>query len=520
MRRLLLAFLLLLLAGCGAGPGPDVLQQDVKARLEQALPAGSVTLVSFDRRGSQKDTKAPEGETRRIVYYDLALKVERDMDFGAWDAPGVAGLISALGAGPKGITGIQSGGNKAGDVVRAHGTALYKREGDRWVAAAPGGYRPTEAPAYATNAALGPAALLDQMRKVIERVPKDTAAAHTAVIQEELQVAYATINARLARASNGYAIAAGPENGQYLRFAQAMRSTRNAPVMALVTLGGEENLELLRAGKVDLALAQGDAALAAYLGTGPFAANGPAPTLRAVGSLYPEPVHVLVRGDLPANSVAELRGRRVAIGQPGSASRTTALRVLAAHGLGPNDIKPLDLSLANALVGMRERQVDAAIQVIGVPADTIRDALAAFPLRLLPLSERAITTLSASKTGLFPHTVAAASYPTQARPVRTVATAALLLVGTGLSDSEVNTLTRLVYEKGQDLAARGSAQALQVSLATAQQGLTVPLHVEAARVLLPTAVAPPRTASAAAATPAAPAPPAAALPASAASAAR
>ena len=52
--------------------------------------------------------------------------------------------MSALGAGPKGIIGITSGGNKAGDVVRAHGTALYKRDGDRWVPVASGGYQPAD----------------------------------------------------------------------------------------------------------------------------------------------------------------------------------------------------------------------------------------------------------------------------------------------------------------------------------------------------------------------------------------
>ena len=75
--------------------------------------------------------------------------------------------------------------------------------------------------------------------------------------------------------------------------------------MPLVTRGGEENLRLLRDGKVSLALAQGDAALEAYEGKGSFAGDGPHPALRAVGSLYPEPVHVLVRAD----SAAGLAGR-------------------------------------------------------------------------------------------------------------------------------------------------------------------------------------------------------------------
>lgn len=479
-----LALLAGLLAGCTSGPDSDVLRRDVEARLVQALPEGAVSLVALERRGSQSDPKLPGGQTRRVVYFDAQLKVERNIDFGAWDAPGVAGLVSALGAGPKGIVGIKSGGNQEGDVVRAHGTALYQREGDAWMAVSPAGHRPAEAPAYATNAPQrGPAAMLEAMRKVVDSVSKDASPAQLAVIEEELTAAHATIRARLARAADGYAIAAGPEHGQYLRFAQALSDGKGARTVPLVTQGGEENLELLRAGKVSLALAQGDSALAAYEGSGAFQSSGPYAALRALGSLYPEPVHVLVRADTPAASVADLRGRRVAIGRPGSASRTTALRVLEAHSLSLAEIKPQDLSLTDALVSLRRGEVDAVVQVIGVPADSIRDALASVPLRLLPLSERAIEALARGRSGLFAHTVPRGSYATQGKDVRTVATAALLLVGPDLSETEVGTLTRFVFEKGQDFASRGSAQGLQVHAGTARLGLTVPLHSAAEKVI-------------------------------------
>jgi TRAP transporter TAXI family solute receptor len=483
MGRLVAILLVLAAAGCGGGPDAEALRGGVSERLAQALPAGTVALAAFERRGSQSDTKAPAGETRRIVYFDADLKLERDFDFGAWDAPGVAGLVSALGAGPKGITGITSGGNKAGDIIRAHGTGVYKRDGDRWVPVTSGGYWPQTAPAYATNAPQGPAAMLEAMRKVIESVPRDAAPAQREAIQQELAAAYATIRARLARAENGYAIAAGPEHGQYLRFAQALAGVAGERVVPLITRGGEENLQLLREGKVSLALAQGDAALDAYEGKGSFAADGPHTTLRAVGSLYPEPVHVLVRSDAPFASVADLMDRRVAIGQRGSASRTTALRVLEAHGLGLKDIKPLELGLGDALVALRAKEADAVIQVIGVPADSIRDALTEIPLRLLPLAERAAATLVAGKAGYFAYVIPRGTYATQREDVRTVATAALLLAGAELSATEVDALTRLVFEKGQDFAARGSAQGTQVSVGTARTGLSVPLHVAAARAL-------------------------------------
>jgi TRAP transporter TAXI family solute receptor len=483
-RRLgFLLVLLVLLAGCSGGPDVQALRRDVEARVAQAVPGQALVLEDLQRRGSQRDQKAPAGETRSIVYYDATFRVQKDVDFGAWDAPGMAGIVSALGCGPKGVSGVQSGGNKAGDIVRAHGTALYKREGEQWVAVAGAGFRPTEAPSYATNAATGPAAVLEAMRKVVDSASKETSPAQMAIIEEELTTAHAAIRARLARANEGYAIAAGPEHGQYLRFARALAEPGGPRTTPLVTFGGEENLELLREGKVQVALAQADSALAAYEGTGSFQARGPAPGLRAIGSLYPEAVHVIVRADSGLASVANLRGRAVAVGQPGSASRTTVLRVLEAHGLTARDVQARELGLADALVALGHRQVDAVLQVIGIPADSVRDALTDVPLKLLPLSDRATAQLTAGRTGLFAYAITAGSYPSQAAEVRTVATAAVLLVGTDLSDAEVSALTSFVYRKGRDFAARGSAQGLQVSAATARQGLTVPLHIAAERVL-------------------------------------
>lgn len=487
LRRLgFLLGLLVLLAGCSAG-GPDeqALRRDVEARVAQAVPGQVLVLEDLERRGSQRDLKAPAGETRSIVYYDASFRVQKDVDFGAWDAPGMAGLISALGSGPKGVSGVESGGNEAGDIVEAHGTALYKREGNRWVAVAGAGFRPTEAPSYATNAATGPAAILEAIRKVIDSASREASPAQMAIVEEELNTAHATIRARLARVNQGYAIAAGPEHGQYLRFARALAEPGGLRMTPLVTSGGEENLELLRNGKVQIALAQADAALAAYEGTGAFRERGRVPGLRAVGSLYPEAVHVIVRADSDLASVANLRGRAVAVGQPGSASRTTVLRVLEAHGLTAGDVQARELGLGDALAALGRREVDAVLQVIGIPADSVRDALTDVPMKLLPLSERAVAQLSTGRTGLFAYAIPAGSYPSQAAQVRTVATAAVLLVGTDLSEAEVSSLTSFVFRKGRDFAARGSAQGLQVSTATARQGLTLPLHSAAERVLAP-----------------------------------
>ena len=484
MRLPLLMVLLAALAGCGSGPPADALRKDAEARLAQALPSGTVTMIEFERRGSQSDTKAPSDETRRIIYFDAALKLDRDFDFGAWDSPGVAGLVSTFGTGPKGITGLASGGNKAGDLIRAHGTALYKRDANGWTAVVSGGYAPAAIPSLASAGNTdGIPGLLESMRKVLEAIPPDIPPVQKAVIEQELKAARVAVQAAVARASEGYALAAGPEHGQYYRFARALSNPEGTHVVALVTRGGEENLRLLRDGKVSMALSQADAALAAYEGKGHFAGDGPHATLRAIGSLYPEPVHVIVRDDSPIKGAADLAGRSIAVGPEGSASRASAIRVLEAHGLQAKTLRLLDLPLNESLVGLQQKQVDAVIQVIGAPADSVRSALAEVSLRLVPLSQSAVQTLVASNAGYVAYTIPRGAYSTQAQDVPTVATAALLLVGSGLTESEVGSITRYVYGKGQDFAARGSAQGTQVAAASARLGLSIPLHIAAARVL-------------------------------------
>ena len=148
-----------------------------------------------------------------------------------------------------------------------------------------------------------------------------------------------------------------------------------------------------------------------------------------------------------------------------------------------------------ALIGLRQKQVDAVIQVIGAPADSIRDALTDVPLRLVPLSERGVAALVAPNAGYFAHTIPRGAYATQTQDVRTIATAALLLAGADLAETEVAAVTRYVYGQARDFAARGSAQGTQVSVANARIGVPIPLHIAATRTLdelsKPTAPPPP-----------------------------
>lgn len=483
MKRVFALLMLVMLAACSKGPNADAVRADITTHLAEVIPESQLRIVSLKRRGSQNDPSSPSSKTRRIVYFDAELQLGQDLDFGAWDSPGISALVSSLGAGPRGISGVTSGGNQAGDLIQAHGTAVYRQDGDRWQLVAPVGYRPADTsggPVHET--AEGAGAVLDTLRGWLDQFSPETAPRENRIIQDELLMARQHIEARLARSAKGYAIAAGAEHGQYLRLARALfpPGSRGVPV---VTRGAEENLQLLRAGTVSLALAQGDAALDAYEGEGAFSGHGPYAALRSVGSLYPEPIHVLVAADSALESIADLRGKRVAIGAPGAASRTTTIRVLQAHGLTLSDIQGLELSIGAALSALALKQADAVIQVIGTPADDIRELLINTPVRLLPLRDEAVVRLSNEHPGYFPYTIARGTYPHQLADIPTIATAAILLTDTTLSDAEIDSLTRRVFARGLDYSGMGSVQAVRISPRNSTVGLSVPLHPAASRAL-------------------------------------
>ena len=117
----------------------------------------------------------------------------------------------------------------------------------------------------------------------------------------------------------------------------------------------------------------------------------------ASGSSRCNSVTSQVKGFHQERNLAELRGKRVNLGQPGSASRDTVLAVLAAHGIQPEDLaEAASLDLKQALTAIRDGRLDATLQVIGAPADSIRAASEAMQLRLLPLEAAAIGKLEAS----------------------------------------------------------------------------------------------------------------------------
>ena len=110
---------------------------------------------------------------------------------------------------------------------------------------------------------------------------------------------------------------------------------------ALSTAGSVENIAGLTAGSLDMALVQADVARLAYLGDGAFAEEPAHTSLRAIASLHPEAVHVVIRANAAIESIAALRGKRVSLGAERSGTRVTAGMVLPGYKLRLDQIKPV-----------------------------------------------------------------------------------------------------------------------------------------------------------------------------------
>ena len=484
LRAVFALVLLLALSACDSGPKIDQVQRDLAERLSQVFGGEVMQVAEISSRGSAVDITAPSGESRRIVYYDARLRVVRPISFGGWNTAGVASLVNVLGAAPKGVTGTKPTGNAVGDEIKTHGSAIYKREGDGWRLASSAAFAVPVAPAIDSGAKPRPAdTLLAALNNAVKATPARISPEEQAVINQELSRAVAAIQGRLSRLQQGFPIAAGPDGGQYVRFVQALQSTKAAGLefRALITQGSVENIAMLRQNQAPLAIIQSDVAEQAMAGTGIFAGEGGLAELRTLGSLFPEFVHVIVPRDSTARSVRDLRGKRIGIGPAGSGTRQTAERLLRAYGFeSGRDYQPDSAALPQALGALSGNQLDAVIQIIGAPADQIRVAATVTPIKLLPVEDAVLASLTANSRSLLRGVIARGTYPGIEQDVPTLSVTALLAsTATALTEPEVRRLIMAIFGGKVDLVAAGSVQGGQVSAATARSGLPIALAVGA-----------------------------------------
>jgi TRAP transporter TAXI family solute receptor len=201
--------------------------------------------------------------------------------------------------------------------------------------------------------------------------------------------------------------------------------------------------------------------------------------LRAAASLFPEPVHIVVRADSGIERIEDLAGRRLALGSPASGSRHTALRLLSLAGVDASGLAAIhDGDTATALAKLAAGELDAVIEVVSAPWQQLQVIAARTPLRLIGFDAEQAARIAVDLHGLVPLGIPARTYPGQDDVVRTVAATALLVARSDVAEATVAAMLELLYAAA---AERGGVLAARLSRERAQTGITIPLHEGARR---------------------------------------
>jgi hypothetical protein len=280
-------------------------------------------------------------------------------------------------------------------------------------------------------------------------------------------------------------IASGNTGGVYYPLAGGMAGvlSRQIPgwqVTAEVTGGSIDNLRLVGAGRADLALTMGDAALDALKGQDKF--KGKPQPVRALLVLYPNRMHVATLEATGIAAMADLKGKRVSVGSPGSATELMGTRVLDALGLA-DSIKRERLSVNESVNAMKDRKIDAFLWAGGLPTAAVMD-LAATPgakLHLLDHGE-AVDAMNRKHGPLyFKGQIPARMYQGVDKPVSIATVWNLLVANASMPDDVAYALVKTLTERKAELAAVHK-EAEQIALDAQGAGASpIPFHPGALR---------------------------------------
>jgi TRAP transporter TAXI family solute receptor len=482
MRLVICGALAMVLSACTRGPGEGGLRQDVQARVDALFGRQVLEVESFRRQGSAPYRAGTDGARQVIVYYNAIFRMTEAYDPSDWQGLGPTMIANAIGASDEGITGLKSGRNEPGTRLRAYGSIVYRAAGHGWQPADVVAPRPAVPVAAGGGVPKSEAEeLMRSLATLVQQAPARRGS-DDEIIAEELNHALAAIRLRMNKEGKRVVVAAGPAGGEYSRFLASVIGRRQGPqpITVAETAGSVENAMLIERNEARAGLVQSDVAAAAITGRGIFSGTGPLGHLRAVASLFPEPVHVVVRADSAIVQLSDLVGRRIALGRVASGTRQTAVDVLAAAGVGIDQVIGLEEpSPQVALDRLAAGEIDAVIEVVSAPWRQLEIEMHGSRLRLLPLDPETISRAVADVHGLLPLDIPARTYPGSTVNIPTVAATALLVARDDVPDAVVLSTLGLLYASAESGGV--GVQATRLSKTRARSGITIPMHPAATR---------------------------------------
>jgi len=273
-----------------------------------------------------------------------------------------------------------------------------------------------------------------------------------------------------------------PTGGAICKLVNKDRKEHNIRCSVESTGGSIYNVNTIRSGELDFGIVQSDWQYHGYNGTSEFAEQGPFKKLRAMFSLHTEPFNIIARTDSGINGVADLAGKRVNIGNPGSGDRATMQVVMDAFGW-TND----SFTLASELKGSERSQalcdnkIDAFIYMVGHPNGSIKEATTSCDAKLVPATGEQIDKIVSGNPYYAYSTVPAGMYRGTEQDVKSFGVAATLVTTSDVSDEVAYNVAKAVFENFETFTRLHPAFANLKKEDMVKAGLSIPLHPGAAK---------------------------------------
>lgn len=268
-----------------------------------------------------------------------------------------------------------------------------------------------------------------------------------------------------------------PTGGAICRLMNKTRKEHGIRCSVESTGGSVYNINTVRAGELEFGVAQSDWQYHAYNGTSKFADAGKFDKLRAVFSVHPEPFTLIGKAGGGVKTFADIKGKRVNVGNPGSGQRATMEVVMAASGITMSD-----LALAAELKGSEMAQalcdgkIDVMMYTVGHPAAAITEAATTCDIEMIPVDGPAIDKLVADNPFYRKASVPGGLYKGNPDDTPTFGVGATFISSADVPDDVVYTLVKAVFDNFDDFKKLHPAFAHLKEEEMIKDGLSAPLH--------------------------------------------
>jgi TRAP transporter TAXI family solute receptor len=249
------------------------------------------------------------------------------------------------------------------------------------------------------------------------------------------------------------------------------------------TSGSVFNINAVLQGDMEFGIAQSDRQYQAYHGLAEWTESGPQSDLRAVFSIHAEPITLVVSEESGIEAIADLRGKRINLGNPGSGQLQNSKDVLAAAGLSDQDITAEYVKAVEAPGLLQDERLDGFFYTVGHPNGNIKEATSGrIKVRIVPITgmtiDRIVEEYPYYAKALIPHSF----YPRalNSEDIETIGVKATFVTSSNVDEELVYALVKVVFENLEDFKSLHPAYKY-LTRQNMLQGLTAPVHRGALR---------------------------------------